>query len=450
MGMKDNVKSFAARLKLDSHHAIERFGIFFGGLVVVGALLFTGATTTAMTNVNARMDSTVLYTPKFTTSKTQLSGEVTGVYVSTDRTRTMVLMQFKDAASVSSKADNYQAFVTGSASDLATQQLKSQLGGEIVVFGSTGYLGVVLDSDKPFEQQIINLTMRANSELVYAPSDTRKIRDDLADDGSFVTHDQWRLFFNPGASGATETATLDGASFDPGAFYSEIVVVPEELKIRQEMDEQLGQMAADLAVIDEYTASLATEETIDGARLVPAEVPVQIDGDKVIGEAGEGKLTDPEDKTSPIDVSDSTLELVTDWVSPKGFDFDWRGGSVEKGWLDELVPADQTYGSFLAEKANASKNGENEELRVDDLVWTITGGKCAKESLLLDDCKDDKTMKPLLDLRNSLADAYQTYYKDKLVYQVDLHTDLIDLEVDLRNVRNGSSVNDGEKAVLTY
>ena len=57
---------------------------------------------------------------------------------------------------------------------------------------------------------------------------------------------------------------------------------------------------------------------------------------------------------------------------------------------------------------------------------------------------------PLTDLRTNLETAYQTYYKDKLVYQVDLPTDLLDLEVMLRTVESTYSMNDGEAALLVY
>ena len=53
------------------------------------------------------------------------------------------------------------------------------------MFGSTGYMGVVLDSDVPFEQQILNLTLRAKSELVYNEG-TGKLRKDLEGVDSFI------------------------------------------------------------------------------------------------------------------------------------------------------------------------------------------------------------------------------------------------------------------------
>jgi hypothetical protein len=431
MGIKDSAKGVATALRLDSHHGIERFGVFFGAVVVTFVLVFSSASVSAVTNQRAKLDGTTLYTPSFTTSKTQLAGDVNGVYVSSDRTRAMLLMQFSDPSSVSANAEKYQAFLTGSTPDLSDESLKTNVTGKIVTFGSTGYLAMVLDSDLPFEQQILNLTMRANSELVYLPSESRKVREDLEGQSTFAEFDQWRLYFNPGASGATKTAALDGAEFDPGAVYAALVVSPEEETLRLSMDEQLGQMKADQTRIGEYESE-ARRVNVDGVFITPPETPEQIANDVIHGEPAVG------DKAS-------TLELKPDWVSPSGFDFDWRSGSVTTGYLKDIVPEDESWVTFLADKAALSKDGEEGALQVNTLEWNLSNGR-----LLTDYGTSDKAMKPLLDVRNNLSQAYQDYYTHKVDYQVKSYTELIDLEVDLLNVRSGASANDGEKALFTY
>jgi hypothetical protein len=431
MSIKDSAKGMAKTLRLGSHHAIERFGIFFGVVVVTFVLIFSSASVSAVTNQTAEMDRTTLYTPNFNTSKTQLAGDVSGVFVNSNRTRAMVLMQFKDPSSVSANANKYQAFLTGSTAALADEALKSNVTGEIVVFGSTGYLAMVLDSDKPFQQQILNLTMRANSELVYLPSESRKVRADLEGQKTFSEFDQWRLFFNPGASGATTTTALDSEQFDAGAVYASLVVAPEEKTLRASMDEQLGQMRADQTRISEYESEIRRVNA-DGVFITPPVVPEQIAGDAIDG-------------TPAVDKTPSTLKLKTDWVSPRGFDFDWRAGSVAKGYLDDVVPNGESYVTYLADKASLSKDGEASTLRVNDLEWNLSNGR-----LLTDYGNSDKAMKPLFDVRNGLSQAYQDYYQHKTDYQVKAYADLIDLEVDLRNVRSGASTNNGEKALFTY
>lgn len=456
MAFKDKAKAFANKMKLSSHHAIERFGIMVGVFGVIGVLLLAGATTTAIGNDKTKLDATALYTPSFTTSKTQIGGDVTGVYTSTDKTRALIMMKFKDPALVSANANNYQAFLTGTTADLGQQQLKTKITGEIVTFGSTGYIGVVMNSDQPFEQQILNLVVRSNSELVYTPDQTREVSEDLRDDNSFAKYDQWRVVANPGANNATVSPALDSASFDPGSFYAETVVAPLEQEQRTAMNDQLGVLRADLAKISEYTTQIEGDDnndvtaiTADGVRLIVPDAPAQIAGDQVTGEPGKAPKGDdltPEQIAKDI-VDSSTEELVTDWVDPRGFNFDWRNGSVEEGYLADLVPENMTYANFLAEKrtAKGSADGDTGSLGLSNMEWTLTDG-----SKLSSYSSTDSAMRPLITASNNLMQAWQTYYNDKVTYQVEMYNALIDLEIDLRNVESSSTINSGDSALLTY
>lgn len=429
MGMKDTAKGLATTLRLDSHHAIERFGIFFAAILATFVLIFTSAAASSVGNQRAQMDSTTLYTPTFSTSKTQLSGDVSGIYLNSKRTRAMVLMHFKDATSISANAKKYQAFLTGSNRELRDQALKSNIRGQIVVFGSTGYMAMVLDSDTAFQQQILNLTMRANSELVYRPEESRQVREDLAGQKTFTQYDQWRLYFNPGASGTKTATALDAPQFDAGAVYAQLVVNPEEKTLRASMEQQLGQMKVDQARIAEYVGE-AGRVNVDDIFLELPDAPRQIAGDTITGdEATDGKP--------------STLTLKPKWVSPNGYDFDWRDGSVAKGYLDDIVPKDESYVTYLAAKAAASSSDETSRMRVDQLEWKLSDGTVLGNS-------SDQTMQPLVEIRNGLAQTYQDYYDHKVEYQVKSYASLIELEVNLRNVRVSASENDSEKALFTY
>lgn len=431
MAFKDSAKAFATKFRLDSHHAIERFGIVSGVLGVSFILIFGGASISAVMNQTEQLSNTALYTPSFTTSKTQLGGDVSGVYVNEDRTRSMVLMKFSSPDSVSANARNYQSFLTGSNRNLAEEALKSEVTGEVVVFGSTGYLAAVLESKQPFAQQILNLTLRANSELVYKPGETGKVRKDLQGQDSFIENDQWRVYVNPGAGEAEVSELLNGAEFDPGAVYAELIVKPQEDEIRKKLDDQLGQMRADLARIAEYEADMR-RVNVDGTFLVPPAKLEQISGDEVIGDVA-------------TDKKESTLELRTEWVSPSGFDFDWRDGSVREGYLDSLVPEGESYVTFLADKAAMSRERTGVSQLVNSMEW-----KLSNDRFLDDYSSSDTAMKPLFDIRNGLAQAYQDYYSHKIDYQVKGYGELIDLEVELRNVRSGASVNDTADALFTY
>lgn len=432
MGMKDSAKTLGARFKLDSHHAIERFGILFGVLCVSSVVLFSATGVSAFSNNKEALSSTALYTPTFTTSKTEISGEVPGIFVSEDRTRAMVLMQFDDPSQVSVNAEHYQGFLTGSSMDLDQQDLKNTVAGSVYVFGSTGYMGVMLDSSEPFSPQVMDLTMRANTELVYKESDGSTAEDEMSEDTSFQKHDQWRVFFNPGGSEAIVSKALGTEKVDVGAIFNELVVSTEEEEIRGRMDAQLALMKTDLNRINDGTTELG-RTTADGGtlRLMPPQVPAQIAGDEIIG-------------SPSVDGAPSTLDLKTQSVLPMGYDFDWRGGSVMDGYLEQVVPEGSNYVSFLAQRD--SETAEEDGFRVNDMQWLLNDGT----DLKTDYSSGDTTVKPLTDIMNKLSQAYQDYYSNKQIYQVDLHTELLDLEVNLRNVESNFTKNDSKDALRSY
>jgi hypothetical protein len=429
MAMNDSAKAFGARFKLDSHHAIERFGVFFGAITLSFIVIFSATGVSAYANNQEALSSKALYTPTFTTSKTGLSGEVPGIFVNSDRTRAMVLMHFKDTTKVSVNAQDYRGFLTGSSRGLNQESLQTRVAGSVYVFGSTGYMGVMLDSDKPFNPQIMNLTMRSNTELVYKDGGASPDRD-LPADGSFQKFDQWRMFFNPGGSEATVSAALSAPKADVGAIFNEVVVAAQEKTIRDTMDGQLALMQTDLNRINDGTAELE-RTTADGGslRLLAPKVPAQIAGDVVEGKARIGEAA-------------STLKLKTDVVLPTGYNFDWRGGSVMAGYLKGLVPDRSGYVGYLAKRSKEPRD----EFRINEMKWRLNDGT----DLKADYSGSNTTVKPLTDVMNKLSQAYQDYYKDKTTYQVDQYKQLIDLEVSLRNVESNSTVNTAKDAMVSY
>ena len=429
MGMKDTAKTLGTRLKLDSHHAIERFGVLFGMLVLSCLVIFSATGVSAFANNKEALSSTALYTPSFLTSKTGLSGDVPGVYVNENRTRAMVLMHFDDTAKVSANAEDYVGFLTGSSKNLDPQDLKTNIAGSVYMFGSTGYMGVMLDSDKPFSPQVLDLTMRANTELVYKEQDASS-SSDLPADGSFQKYDQWRIFFNPGGSEATVSEALGGDRIDVGAIFDEVVISVEEEAIRADLDAQLALMQTDLNRINDATAELERTTADSGSlHLAVPKAPVQIAGDKVSGSRGTAG-------------TDSTLSLETEYVLPMGYDLDWREGNVKDGYLKDLIPEGSNYASFLAQRSKETKD----DLGINGMKWILSDGT----DLRSDYDSSNPMVKPLIEITNKLSQAYQDYYNNKKTYQVDLQTELLDLEVNLRNVESNFTSNVAQDAVRTY
>lgn len=432
MGIKDKALTFRKKFKLDSHHAIERFGVFFSVFALTGVIVIGSSAASALQTNNDALSNTALYTKNFTTSKTALKGDVDGVYTNKQGDKALVMMHFPANAAISYNAADYQAFLLGSDTNLKSETVNTRgIKGSFHVFGSTGYVGVLLDADQPFDKQVLNLTVRANAELSYDEDKQRQSSaDEVTDDASFHKYDQWRVFFNPGATATTTIPALDAAKFDPARAYYDVVVKAEEQATRGKLDQKLLALRASLMRIQSYTSDLDTTK-VDGLFLRPPSVPVVIAGDKITGvsaaEANNGV---------------STLALETDHVVPGGFDLNWRAGNVYDGYLDFLVPAGQNYAEFLAEKHREGSDTTSQQ--ISNMQWILSNGS----NLTSDYQSSDVTMRPLTNVMNNLSQAYQDYTKGKSAYQSELLLDLLRLDAKLRDVQSNSSIRD-DRGVLT-
>lgn len=433
MGIKDKTVAVSKKFKLDSHHTMERFAVICGVLVVTFTTVMAGTGFSAWQDGRAVLADTALYTDQFTTSRTNLSGDVNGVYTNELGDKALVVMQFDEDAQISYNAADYQAFLLGSDANLSSETVSTEgITSSFHVFGSTGYVGVLLDAEEPFDQQVLNLTMRANAELSFNDQATEESVDEIAGDETFAEFDQWRVFFNPGANGAEEIEALESTTFDPARAFYDVALQSQEDEVRGELDAQLLEMRSALTRIDSYTSDLQTTK-VDGVFLRPPEVPAFVKGDEITGESV-SEATD--------DVSTLTLETST--VTPGGFDFNWRAGNVYDGYLDVLVPAGQSYAQYLSEKSEES--GDETDDQVSAMEWTLSDGTSLSE----DYRASDTTMRPLTNVMNNLSQAYQDYASAKDEYQSTLMLELLALDVDLRDVQSNSSVNETEDFLFVY
>lgn len=467
MGIRDSAKQFGKKFKLDSHHAIERFGISFGVFAFTGTLILGGSAVSAFTAGQDEMAETALYISDFTTSRTGTSGSVEGVYANENGDRALVIMQLggdsAEEGTISYDADDYQAFLTGTDMNLTMEEVDtSGIEGSIHMFGSTGYMGVLLEADEPFDQQILNLTMRANVELTHNEEEFYEDEYDegLADDGSaaeaaadvneedshrddsFDEYDQWEVFFNPGATGVERIPAMETLNFDPARAYYDVVLRDEEREVRNELNSQLDAMRVDLNRISSYTDDLDTTR-VDGVFLRPPEAPATIADDEVVTVEGED--------------GEEHLELVTDHVVDGGLDYDWRSGNIYEGYLSLLVPSGQTYTEFLNDLREdssvtdtGSESGEEADetmgQQINSMEWILSDGS----DLTQDHTSSDVEMRPLTNVMNNLSQAYSDYASGKTTYQSDLLLELLVLEVELRNVQSNSSTSDDEALIVYY
>ncbi|MFD4574229.1 hypothetical protein ACFWNK_19705 [Streptomyces sp. NPDC058417] len=431
MGIQDKALTFSKKFKLDSHHAIERFGVFFGIFAITGAIAISASGVSAYQAERDSLSQTALYTSDFKTSKTNLDGTVDGVYTNKSGNKALVMMHFSPTAQISYNAADYRAFLLGSDTSLNSEPVStSGIKGTFHAFGSTGYVGVLLSADRPFDRQVLNLTVRANAELTMPGGKQTQSDGKLAGDETFSKYDQWRVFFNPGASGVQKIEALDAPAFDPAHAYYEVSLKKKEAEARDALDQKLVEMRTNLTQIRSYTFDLQTTK-IDGLFLRPPTVPAAIATDEITGfsaaEAKDGV---------------STLALGTKHVVPGGFNLNWRAGNVYDGYLDALVPAGESYAQFFTKKRDGGSDPTSRQ--VSDMQWALSDGS----SLIRDYQSSDVTMRPLMNIMNNLSQAYQNYSKNKSQYQSDLSLDLLRLDVSLRDVQSNSTSR-GDKNVLT-
>jgi len=432
MGIKDKTRLLSAKLKLGPHYGIERLGVLFSFFVLTGALVLATSGFAAYRASRADLNDKALYTPSFTTSKTKLDGRVDGVWVSSDRTSALVMMHFDPRAQISHNAADYKAFLLGANAKLTNIPLATPgVTGSAYVFGSTGYVGVRLSATAPFASQVLNLTMRSAAELAVGSQATvSKNPGEETGDASFRKYDQWQVFFNPGAAETKSITSLDAQRLDLAEVFYQTVVADKEAAAREALDAQLLTMRADLAQITAYTGDLATTK-VDGLSLRPPAVPDLINGDKVTGKSA-AESTD----------GHSSLMLRTTSTMPGGFNLDWRSRTVFDGYLQTLVPTDESYVAFLAGKAQEPTH----QLQISDLKWILSDGT----DLAVDTSGTSMTLRPLVTVMNNLSQAYQSYYADKQKYQDDLTLALLSLDVDLRDVATNTSVNSNPQFLVVF
>lgn len=413
------------KLKLGPHYRMERFSLLFC-VMVVGILVTTVSCFVAHVQTqNTTLGEQAIYSTEFETSKTGVSGKVIDVYSSEDKAKTLLLLKFDDTKVVSTNADNYQMFLTGASVEQNKQTLDGIPSGSIYMFGNTGYMGIYLVNKDGFGPQILDLVVRCNSELQTNASEDV---DEEVEDKSFVDYDQFRVYFNPGASKAKHLDCLDGSKAPSiKDFYNEAVITPQEDEIHAQLETQVNNMRVSLNQIHEYEERLETEGIT-----VPAE-PSVIAGDKVITN----------------DDGSYTYKPAT--VLPGGYDLDWQHTSVVDGFIDDLIAKTDSpnmtvdqYFAMMTREANADASGN--QLDTNDIEWQLNDGTLISS---LSGGKSSRYTK-YMEMCNDLTNAWRTYYNQKVDYQREMLGSLLDLEVSKDSILTSSSVNTSENVLQCY
>lgn len=462
--LKAKVDAVSRRFKLGSHYGIERFGVVTGAALLTGGLIFAGGVHSGAVANRADLAATALFTEDFTSSKTLSEGTVTGVYTNPGDTRAMVMMKFDDPATMSSNPDDYYIYATGIKDNPGggPTKVKQAMAGSVVTFGTSGWLGVMLEAPDGFKQQLINLTVRAKNEIA-TPSPTASTKDVSKDDPSFTKYDQWRVIVNPAGSEATESEALDGESINPRYVYAELANRPEEAELRSDLNETLAEMKTQLERIRNYESEMARTTLRVGpdenVTMVPPVLPATISGDSIEGlsstELTEALNTNPLDQVPMVkDQSDTARnfdiygdEIVNTYMLSSqedltgGLNFNWRLKSLAQGYLEDITPAGVSPSRYLAELM--SQSSENRSSGLGELEWPLSNGMLLKDL----ERTSRATVRDFSELRNNAQQAYSKYFQLKKTYEVDQLYKLALMDLSVTGYAANTDIATGDDAV---
>jgi len=423
-----------SKLYLGKHYRMERFGVMF-------LVLFFGLTSIVIaTSITHARDSSqqltnqALYTKDFAMSVTGSSGTVENVYTNTDRTKAFVLLKFDDVANISTLADEYKMYLTGSSFNLKRTKLNINPSGSIYMFGSTGYMGVYLTDARGFDKQILDLVVRGDTQLTKASDTVTKEVDT-----SFTDYDQFRVYFNPGADDAvvSDILNVDG-ELKVSDMYEAFITKPQEDEVRGVLSADLDTLKLDLDRIKEYKDRLIT------AQIQIPDEPLSIRGDS---------YTIDNNKTAN-DTSDDRIYLSTTTVVPGGFDFNWRDGSVKAGYLTALA-GDKTFTNYLAAKFTDTVIAPCGDPKTCYTAYSAAGIEWRRGdgSLFVTNINSANATSVDVaiakDIQN-LQTAWQTYNTDKGAYQrVDLRK-LLMMEADVAASNSNFTVNNSDGVLKNW
>ena len=407
-------------LKKGRHYKMEQFAAAFLSLTFCMALVVSACFFKSMKKQDLTLYEKALYTQRFTSSRTRESGTVEGLYVSSDRTRAFVVLRFENISNISLDAENYQMFLTWADVLKNPGKISYEPTGSLYVFGASGTMGILLENSRGFEAQILDLVIRANSELVPAQN-----AGTVYADNSFARFDQIRLYFNPGASQAEILPVLDEKELNVLDLYKQAVLANQEMEMRQKLDAKLEELKIAAQNIQEYTDRLQIQYGLQ-----ELEMPKAIAGDEIVED------------------SQGNLVFVPATVVGGGYDFDWRSGSLAKGYLKDLKEEGQSDVDFFRAKAlepdfNAPFAGfQNTD------SWKLSDGTTIGELNLGTSSKGQYAT--INDTAQALIQRWQKFYSLKKDYQAGLLEELLQLESHATQIALTTSINQDEQNLQIY
>jgi hypothetical protein len=272
------------------------------------------------------------------------------------------------------------------------------------------YITLVCDSDV---SKLSNYYEEQEEKLNETQSETRDTSDKKENSSWLDDYDVLRLVCNFGASGCKHGKFLDGSRWTIQDAFEECILNPQEKNIRKQLDTRLKKLYSYKLALDEYAQSL------DRMSVIVPEYPTQLKDDRF-----ENLNKKTKDETKAV------WKYTPKYVYPKGFDFDWRAGSIKEGYIDKLR-GDMSIDRYLSGKEQELDNTED-----NDVVWRTKSGQLVSEL-----SADSSLNTRIKNITEKVENTWDSYENDKKDYQTSLLKSLLYMEVNLKNLNVDTTVN---------
>lgn len=406
----DKAAALRDKLKLGSHHKMERFAFLFGA-TSASLLLLTGvAFTQDRIEMSRVATSAALLTQDFSFSLSGQTGTIQGVYGDPARTDVHILFKLADVSTMSLDAKAYEMYITGHKNDDSISKVSFSL------FGATGYGTIRFQNENGIPNEPLNIVLRANTTLASAGSGAGE-----GADASFDEYDQTRIYVNPGADAVSETALAVGED-DPSVLYTELVAAKAEAEVRERIMKATANLETHLKRADEYKNRLVT------AGYKPPATPWFVEGD-YIDEAGYLVAAKSVPGAHAIDIANTTLR---------------------DGYVKQVTTGLEGYSAYMKEADTAVPKPGDPEVKVERITALETEGG---QSIPLEDITTGKSPSSQVAAKTaleSLISAWSSYGTVKTEVQKTMMRELLVIDADVLSQPDMYSIHEGKGVAWYY
>lgn len=429
--------------KFGSHYAIERFGVIFVSLVACMCILVGSIFANKIKSDRKILTGQAIYTQQFAMSQSGDVCSIKGLYVSDDKTKCFISMQFPSMDNLSMDAKDYAIYLTGSDASIRKTDLKSRPDARLYVFGNTGLMGLYLYEPTGFPSQIVSVMLQCMKNYSGAVGDAGSVN-------------QGQFFINPGGEFATHAEFLNNKDWTVAQAYEEINVRSEEKVIRTQLRNDLFEMRNQKLLIN------AAIQRLENYDIMSPELPEEIAGDKFFAinpnDADMSELSWSSDRSIWFNADDQSeqysddevhLYLNPQYVLSGGYNFNWQNTYIRDGFLKELTGLESVteWNDYFSQM---SSKQSDDEFDLDDIKFYYTNGKEFTDTSATQAGGSTKRSESIANNIKAFEDACSAYYEAKNAYQREHLLQLLQIECNMHDVTDTYTCNSNEDGSLVY